>query len=195
MQFTTFFIILAVVLIIYFISAYNWFQASLTRIKASIQEIGNQLKRQASLIPNLQSSAKGYLKHEKGIFKALTDARKAVDTAVKEGKASQISKAADQMSKLLPKLQILVESNPEIKGEKVITKLMDELRDTADKLMYSRRTVIDLSQDFNQKLAVFPTNIIGKMFGFVNQKGLSTPVAGAHLKVSESETKDPKISL
>ena len=71
----------AAVFVVYAISQYNFFQTARTRIKASIQEIGNQLKRQASLIPNLAESVKGYLKHEKGIFKDLTDARKAVEAA------------------------------------------------------------------------------------------------------------------
>lgn len=182
-------------LVLYTVSTYNWFQTSLVRIKASIQDIGNQLKRQASLIPNLESSAKGYLKHEKGIFKALTDARKAVDAASKSGKMGDITKASDSLSKVLPQIQILVESNPEIKGVKVVTKLMDELRDTSDKLMYARRTLIDLSADFNQKIVVFPSNLVAGMFKFQKQKGLSTPTTGAHVEVSAKETKDPKVSL
>jgi LemA protein len=191
------YIILAVVLFFafYSVSLYNWFQTTLTRIKASIQEIGNQLKRQSDLIPNLESSAKGYLKHEKDIFKDLTDARKAVDQAVGSNDMGKIGKASDQISALLPKLQVLVESNPEIKGSEVVVKLMDELRDTSDKLMYSRRVVIDLSADFNQKLLVFPSNIVGNLFGFKPQKGLDTPMEGAHLEVSVGETHSPKISL
>ena len=179
MEFLYLIIAVSLFLGLYIISTYNWFQTSLVRIKASIQDIGNQLKRQASLIPNLESSAKGYLKHEKGIFKSLTDARKAVDTAAKSGNMKDITKASDSLSKVLPKIQVLVESNPEIKGEKVVTKLMSELRDTSDKLMYARRTLIDLSADFNQKLLVFPSNLVGNMFKFKAQKGLGTPDSGA----------------
>lgn len=192
------FLIVGIVLALVFfygVSLYNWFQTSLTRIKASIQDIGNQLKRQSSLIPNLESSAKGYLKHEKDIFDALTSARKAVDNAQNSSDMSKVGKAADALSNLVPKLQVLVESNPEIKGEKVITRLMDELTDTADKLTYARRVVIDLSADFNQKLVVFPSNIFGKAFGFTEQKGLETPMSGSHLEVADKETSDPKISL
>ncbi len=49
----------------YVVSLYNWLQTTKTRIIASIQDIGNQLKRQAGLIPNLESATKGYIKHEK----------------------------------------------------------------------------------------------------------------------------------
>ena len=187
--------IIAVLIIFYVISFYNWFQTALTRINASVQEIGNQLKRQSGLIPNLEIAAKSYLKHEKDIYKSLTDARKAVEAASNSNDLTKMNKAADQVAKFMPKLQVLVESNPEIKAEKVISRLMDELRDTADKLTYARRVLIDLSADFNQRLVTFPSNLIGSTFGFKHQFGLATPMKGAHLEVSEGETKDQKISL
>jgi LemA protein len=186
---------LFLLIIFYAISLYNWLQTTLTRITASIQDIGNQLKRQATLIPNLETSAKSYLKHEKEIYKALTDARKSVEAASGSSDMGKINKASDQLMNLLPKLQVLVESNPELKAERVITKLMDELRDTADKLMYARRVVIDLTADFNQRLVTFPSNILASALGFQKQKGLSTPTSGAHLEVSDSETKDPKLTI
>lgn len=187
--------IAAALIFLYVVSLYNWFQTALTRIKASIQDIGNQLKRQSSLIPNLESSAKAYLKHEKGIYEAIVSARKAIEQAEKSTDMSSVNKASDSLNSLIPKLQILVESNPELKAEKVITRLMDELTDTADKLTYARRVVIDLSADFNQRLAVFPSNFIGKSLGFTNQKGLETSMDGAHLTVSDEETKDVKVDL
>ena len=179
----------------YLIATYNSFQTIKTRIKASIQEIGNQLKRQIDLIPNLEESVKGYLKHEKTIFAQLTEVRKAVAMAVKGGAINQAQKAADLLSKLVPALQVIVEDNPELKADKTVTKLMEELRDTADKIMYARRTLIDLAADFNRMLATFPSNLVGNMFGFKQEAGLETPVAGEHLTVTEGEMGTPKISL
>lgn len=195
MSLTIIFTVIIILVGFYLISLYNWFQTALTRINASIQEIGNQLKRQANLIPNLEEAAKAYLKHEKDIYKSLTDARKAVDAAAGSGNLAKINQAADKLSTLLPKLQVLVESNPEIKAEKVITRLMDELRDATDKITYAHQVLIDLSADFNQKLVTFPSNIIGSLFGFKPQAGLNTPAIGTHLEVSDEETKTPKVSL
>ena len=186
---------LLVLVTFYAISLYNWFQTSLTRITASIQEIGNQLKRQANLIPNLDASAKAYLKHEKELYKSITDSRKSIESAVKGNDLNKMSKASDQLTSILPKLQVIVESNPEIKGEKVINSLMEELRDTADKLTYARRVVIDLYADYNQKLVTFPSNLLGNAMGFKPQAGLSTPSMGKALTVSEEETKDQRVSL
>jgi len=181
--------------IIWIISTYNFFVSSKARIKAAVQEIGNQLKRQADLIPNLESSVKGYLKQEKDIFKMLTDARKHVEAAAGSGNIQKMADAGSELARVLPRLQIAVEDNPEIKSDSVVSRLMEELRDTSDKVMYARRLVIDLTADYNVRRATFPTNIVASMFSFEEQKGLITPESGEHVEVSTSETRTPKISL
>lgn len=195
MNILTILLIPVVLIVVWVIGLYNFFVTAKTRIKASIQEIGNQLKRQADLIPNLEASAKGYLAHEKDIFDKLTNARKAVQSAVESGNTQKMADAGSLLSDVLPKLQVVVESNPEIKGAEVVKGLMDELRDTSDKLMYSRRILIDLSADFNAKRVTFPTNLVANLFGFKEEMGLVTSNTGAHLEVSEGETKSPKINI
>lgn len=180
---------------LYLMTTYNSFQVLKTRLEASIQEIGNQLKRQASLIPNLEASVKGYMKHEKSIFEELTAARKLIDTATKKTNGKNVEAVETQLNSILPKLQVIVESNPQIKASEVVTNLMDELRDTADKLMYARRAVIDITQNYNQMLVTFPSSLIANWFHFQKQPGLSTPQSGNFLSVSESETKDVKVSI
>lgn len=182
-------------LAIYVVSQYNWFQMTKTRLTAAIQDIGNQLKRQASLIPNLENSVKGYLTHEKGIYEDIVSARKAVEKASEGKDMSKIEAASNAINDLVPKLQVLVESNPELKGTEVVTRLMDELRDTSDKLMYARRVVIDLSAEYNIRIVTLPSNIIAGIFGFKEQKGIATPLEGEHLEVGKDEMSDPKINI
>ncbi len=179
----------------YFITTYNKFQQFKTQIEASIQEIGNQLKRQASLIPNLESAAKGQLTHEKEVYKMLTDARQKIAKAEKSGSATDIENAIQSVQNMVPSINIAVESNPELKADRTITKFMDELTDTADKLMYSRRSVIDLSQAYNQMLITFPSNMLANMFGFTKEKGLEVPLTGSHVSVSKEEMNDVKVSI
>ncbi len=186
---------LAAIFVLWVISTYNFFVSAKTRIGASIQEIGNQLKRQAELIPNLVDSTKGYLKHEKGIFDELTSARKSITSAVDSGNLKKMADAGKQLADVLPKIQVVVESNPEIKGSEVVKNLMDDLRDTSDKVMYARRLLIDLTADYNVKRVTFPSNIIANMFNFGAEKGLETSGIGTAFKVSDEDTKTPKVSL
>lgn len=179
-------LVILAVLVLWVFSLYNFFVSSKVRIKASIQEIGNQLKRQADLIPNLESSVKGYLKHEKGILDMLSEARKLV---------SKGQDASKQISEALSGLKIVVESNPELKANTVVENLMGELRDTSDKVMYARRLMIDLTADYNVKRVSVPSNIVANMFGFTELKGLETAEEGEHLSVSATEMKSPKVNL
>lgn len=187
--------VVVIALVLYVIMTYNTLQRLKTQIQAAIQEIGNQLKRQASLIPNLESAVKAYFKQEKDIFGMFTDARKSVTTASETGNVGDIDKAIDQINAIVPRLNIAIEDNPEMKSNESLNKFMAELTDTADKLSYARRSVIDLTQMYNEKLVTFPSNLIANFMGFKPEKGLEMPPDGTHLKVSDEEMKDVKVNL
>lgn len=190
-------ILLAIILVIviYLVGFYNSLKTSQVQIQASIQEIGNQLKRQAGLIPNLIESAKGYLKHEKSIFEELTSARKLINQAVKTNDPKSIDKSQDSVSQILKSLNVIVESNPEIKASGLVENLMNELRDTADKLMYSRRTLIDLSADFNVKISTIPGVWLAGPLGFKPETGLKTANTAEITTVSQEDTKSPEVKF
>lgn len=186
---------LIVIIALVFMNYYNKFKGFQVKIKASIQEIGNQLKRQANLIPSLVDSVKGYMKHEKGIFDELTNARKMVESAVSSNDSKMIDKAQASINKALGSLKVIVESNPEIQTSGLVNNLMDELRDTADKLMYARRTLIDLTADYNTAIVTIPGLWIAQMFGFKEENGLNTPTDASATEVSPEEMKNPKVNL
>jgi len=180
---------------LYVWSLYNQLVTIKTRIRASIQEIGNQLKRQADLIPNLTAAVKGYFKQEKEIFALITEARKAVMEALKEADAQKLVDASEKMQQALAPIRALFESTPQLRSVEPTVKLMDELRDTADKVMYARRTLIDLTADYNIKIVTFPSNLVAKIFGFKPETGLKTPTEGEHIEVSVEELKTPKVGV
>jgi LemA protein len=188
-------LVIVVGLLLYVFLTYNKFVTTKTRIKASTQEIGNQLKRQAELIPNLVSSVKGYMKHEKKIFSQITEARKAATAALDSADLGKMVKASEKLQTALAPIRAVFESTPELQAAKPTAKLMEELRDTADKLMYARRTLIDLTADFNVMVATLPSKFVAALFGFKEMLGLKTPGEGEHLEVKKKETKTPKVKL
>lgn len=193
----TFVLVLVALVVVWAFSLYNKFVTLKTRIKASIQEIGNQLKRQADLIPNLVESVKGYMKHEKDIFKDLTDARKTILSALGKGDAAGLVKAAEAASQALAPIRAVFESTPQLQAAGPTQQLMEELRDTADKLMYSRRTLIDLTADYNIMIVTFPSNILANVFGFKEESGLKLPTEAEEeaTTVSKEAAKTPKVKL
>jgi LemA protein len=195
MDYMTYVIIGLILIALYVLSFFNRTKTALIHIGASVQEIGNQLKRQADLIPNIIQSAKAYLKHEKSIFEELTSARKLIDRANKTRSTKDLDISQKMISSALKSLHVVVESNPEIKASEVVKDLMSELRDTSDKLMYARRTLIDLSADYNVSIETFPGLLLAPIFGFKKEKGLQTPSEGEFIKVTKEETKTPKVDL
>lgn len=192
---TVWLLIIIGLVLLYVWSLYNQFVTIKTRIKASIQEIGNQLKRQADLIPNLVASVKGYMRHEKTIFTELTEARKAVMKAIDSGDTQKIIDVGTRLQSALAPIRAVFESTPQLQAAGPTTQLMEELRDTADKVMYARRTLIDLTADYNIKVVKFPSNIVAKIFGFKEGMGLKMPEGGEELEVKAEQTKTPKVEI
>lgn len=188
-------IVLALIFVGYLVSVYNFFQTAKTRIEASIQEIANQLKRQADLIPNLEASVKGYLKHEKSILTMFSDARRAIGTASKSSDLGKQTAASSMLGDLVGRLAVVVESNPELKANTVVQNLMEELRDTADKVMYARRTLIDLTADYNTKRVTFPSNLIANALGVKPMEGLKVGDMSEATSVTSAELKSQRVSL
>lgn len=182
-------------LALYLVGFFNGLRTTEVRINAAIQEIGNQLKRQSQLIPNLIESVKGYMKHEKGIFDELTAARKMIDQAISSNDPSAIDKAQTMLTKTMGSLRVIAESNPQIMASTLVGNMMNELRDTADKIMYARRTFIDLSADYNVKISTIPGIWLAPLMGFGKKAGLETPDSKDVTAVSESETKNPEVKL
>jgi LemA protein len=183
------------VIIFYLWQNYNFFVTAKTRIGASIQEIGNQLKRQTGLIPNLIESTKGYLKHEKDVYKKITEARSEVVKATQGNNAQAMMTASEKLIKALNPIRVILESNPELKASETVSKLMGELRDTADKIMYARRTLIDLTADYNTRLATFPSNLVANLFKFRKEAGLVMAETKEATSVTVEETKTPTVKL
>jgi len=188
-------IIILAAIVLYLVMFFNGLRTTEVQIGAAIQEIGNQLKRQSQLIPNLIESVKGYMSHEKGIFADLTAARKMIDSAITSQDPKSIDAAQTLLTKTMGSIRVIAESNPEIKASNLVGNMMEELRDTADKIMYARRTFIDLSADFNVKISTIPGLWLAPLFGFQKKSGLVTPQDGRITSVSEDETKNPEVKL
>ena len=135
------------------------------------------------------------MKHEKTIFTELTEARKAVVKAIDSGDTQKIIDVGTRLQNALAPIRAVFESTPQLQAAGPTTQLMEELRDTADKVMYSRRTLIDLTADYNIKTVRFPSNIVAKIFGFKEEPGLKMPAEAESLEVKAGETKTPKVEL
>jgi LemA protein len=155
--------IVVVVLAIGAIVVYNGLVTASIRVKEAWSDITVQLKRRYDLIPNLVNAVKGYATHEKGVFEKVTEAR---SNAMNAQGVVQTAEAENQFQTALKSLFAVAENYPNLKADQNFRDLQSQLVDTEDKIQASRRFYNGSVRDFNTKLQVFPTNILGQMFGF-----------------------------
>src|SRR3989338_2433975 len=167
---TTTYIVLGVVaaVALWLVFTYNSLIRSRNRVDESFSDIDVQLKRRYDLIPNLVETVKGYMTHEQGTLVKLTEARTAAMTMHNDPKASlqQQEAAENQLTGVLKTLFAVSENYPDLKASQNFLQLQDEISDTENKIMASRRFYNSNVRDFNTKIQVFPTNLIANSLKF-----------------------------
>lgn len=151
------------VIIIALIGIYNSLVKLKIRVDEAWSDITVQLKRRYDLIPNLIETVKGYAKHEKGVFEAVTEAR--ANALKAEGPKNQ-AKAENAFSETLKSLFAVSEAYPDLKASQNFQELQAELVDTEDKIQASRRFYNGSARDLNIKIKTFPNIMFVGMLGF-----------------------------
>ena len=158
-------IILAIVaiIIIAIISIYNGLVQARMKVDNAWSQIDVQLQRRFDLIPNFVETVKGYMTHEKETFEKIAALR------TSWANASSVSEKAEldgQLSSTLKTIMAVSESYPELKANQNFSELSEELRNTENKISFSRQFYDDTVTMYNTKIQVFPSNIIAGMFNF-----------------------------
>ncbi len=159
-------IAIIVVLGLIVIGMYNGLIRLKNRVDEAWADIDVQLKRRHDLIPNLVETVKGYAAHEQGTLDKVIQARNSAMTAQSSGNRAEIEKTENMLSSTLKSIFALSEAYPDLKANTNFLELQRELSDTENKIQASRRFYNTNVRDFNTKLEVFPTNMIGNMLGF-----------------------------
>jgi len=154
-------------LLIVLVMMYNGLIRLKNRVEEAHSDMEVQMKRRYDLIPNLVEIVKGYATHEQVTLEKVVNARNQAMAANDKGSAAEQIQAENNLSSTLKSIFALSENYPDLKANQNFLELQRELTDTEDKIMASRRFYNGNVRDFNTKLQVFPTNIIGKQLGFL----------------------------
>ncbi len=164
--------VLVVLVLLWTIAVYNSLIRKRNRVQNGWHQIDVQLKRRTDLIPNLVETVKGYASHEKEVFQKVTEARAAVMNA--HGPA-EAAKADNMLTQTLKSLFAVVENYPTLKANEGFLKLQEELTSTENKISFSRQFYNDVVMDFNNRIQMFPSNVVAGMFGFQAAEFYSAP--------------------
>ena len=148
-------------------------------ISASIDTI---LKKRYNLIPNLVSSAKEYMKHEREVLEKITTLRsKAINPSTSTEDKVQID---NEINQALKSIMVAVENYPDLKANKNFIHLQRTLNEIEEQISAARRAYNQAVTDYNNALEMFPTNLMASFLHY-KRKPLFT--------IDESEKENPNI--
>jgi LemA protein len=158
-------VIIALVVVLGFVivGMYNGLVQARLRVREAWSGIDVQLKRRASLIPNLVETVKGYAQHEREVFENVTRARSMLQQASTPGQAAE---ANNMLTQTLRSLFAVAEAYPDLKANENFLDLQNELSDIEEKIAYARQFYNTNVLSYNTKTETFPSVIFANMFNF-----------------------------
>lgn len=156
-------VIVIVVICIVVVAMYNNLVSLRQRVQNAWSQIDVQLKRRFDLIPNLQETVKGYMAHESETFSKIAELRTAWASSTTVAEKADVS---NQLTEALKTIMAVSENYPDLKASESFAQLQEELRNTENKIAYSRQFYNDTVTMYNTKLEMFPSNLIAKVFNF-----------------------------
>ena len=156
-------LIIIVLLVIWIISIYNGLIKSRQKVDNAWSQIDVQLQRRFDLIPNFVETVKGYMTHESETFEKITALRTSWANSTTVGEKAKLD---GELSGALKTIMAVSENYPDLKANQNFSELSEELRNTENKISFSRQFYNDSVTMYNTKLELFPSNIVAGMFNF-----------------------------
>ena len=167
-------LVVIVLLALFAIGIYNGLVTARNAYKNAFAQIDVQLTRRHDLVPNLVETVKGYLAHERQTLEAVISARNAAVSGLKAAAANpgdpaavqQLAGAENALTGALGRLFALAEAYPDLKANKNMMQLSEELTTTENKVAFSRQAFNDSVMGYNNRREVFPASVVANMFAF-----------------------------
>jgi LemA protein len=177
-------LVVAVIVVLWVVGMYNALVRLRNQVRDAWAQIDVQLKRRHDLIPNLVETVKGYMGHERTTLENVVKAR---NIATQTSGVAQQAQAEANLNRALGQLYVVVESYPDLKANQNFLALQEELTSTENKIGFARQFYNDQAMQFNNKIQMFPSNVVAGMFTFKEAE---------FFKVEEAaEREAPKVSF
>ena len=164
--------LLVILLYNLFAGKYNRMVVLDEEVREKWSNVETQYQRRADLIPNLVEVVKGYAKHEKEVFTAVTEARaKATSVTVDPSNLTpqaiqNFQKLQSGLSSALSRLLAVAERYPDLKANTNFLELQAQLEGTENRISVARNRFNQAVKEFNTYIRKFPNNMLASMYGF-----------------------------
>lgn len=176
-------IALVVIILIALFVTYNSFVKLNNKVKEAFATMDVYLKKRWDLIPNIVETVKGYAEHEKDTLKDIVNLRNSVYDKMSDDEKINTN---EQISKGINKIMALAESYPDLKANENFKDLSNQLSKVEDDIANSRKYYNGTVRMYNDKVEMFPSNLVAKIFGYKSKK---------MFEVSEAERENVKVEF
>ncbi|WP_347451509.1 LemA family protein [Acetoanaerobium noterae] len=176
-------VVIAGLLVMPLIGSYNNLVTLSENADQQWANVETVLQRRYDLIPNLVESVKGAMAQEQEVFGRIADARSSLLNA---SSVEDKVEASNQLERGIRDLKVVVENYPELRSNESVTRLMDELAGTENRISVERGRYNETVADYNRKIKRFPTVIIAGMMGFDER---------AYFEAADGAETAPKVDL
>lgn len=160
-------IAIIVLLVIYIFATYNSLIKSKNYVKEAFSTMDVYLKKRWDLVPNLVEVVKGYAKYEQETLSKVTELRASAYDSMSVNKKISIN---EQITAGISKIIAISENYPELKANENFMQLSSELVNVENDIENSRKYYNGTVRNYNNKIQMFPSNIIAGVFGFKEEK-------------------------
>lgn len=176
-------IAIVVVLLLLVFTTYNSFVKLNNKVEEAFSTMDVYLKKRWDLIPNIVETVKGYAKHEKSTLEEVINLR---NSSYDKMNTNDKVETNNKLSQGISKLMAIAESYPELKANENFKDLSSQLTRVEDDIANARKYYNGTVRIFNDKVQMFPSNIIAGIFGYK---------AKNMFEANENERENVKINL
>ena len=179
------YIILGVVIVIsvFVFTTYNSLVNLRNNVNEAFSTMDVYLKKRWDLIPNIVKTVKGYAEHETNTLKEVVEARNSAYNNMNTNDKVDIN---NKMSREVSRLMLLGEAYPELKANANFQELAKQLTKIEDEIANSRKYYNGTVRLMNNKIEMFPSNIVASILGFKTYK---------MFEANEEDRKNVKVEL
>ena len=166
-------LIIVAMVLVFLVLLYNTLIAKKNQVENVFGSIDALLKKRYDLIPNLVSTVKTYMLHEKGTLTELTELRaKAISGTLSNDEKVDLD---NKLSQTLGGIMVAVENYPDLKANQNFLQLQSTLNEVEEQISASRRAYNASVTDYNNAVEMFPTNIVASMLQYKRKNVFEIP--------------------
>lgn len=162
---TALYIIIGVIvlILIYAFISYNGLVKANNLVKEAFSTMDVYLKKRWDLVPNLVEVVKNYTEYEKETIEKITKLRTSTYENMTMDKKINVN---EELTQDLSVIMAVSENYPDLKASENFMELSQDLTKVEDEIANSRKYYNGSVRNYNNKIQMFPSNIIAKIFGF-----------------------------